>query len=182
MKLKAQYVIPIIILVFVLIISVCSSCIKFMHGEGFDSMKGNSIQYSEYESGTTANGETTPSGEHATTPGLDGGENAHISSHEGEFVHETTHGAEYGTTPFSGAEVMSVYEEGFDTLEHVSADYHDEEEAPIDIYSQAHGDLSCEPNSYSNSGGYLCLDKNQKHQLMTRGMNQSGKSSQIGQA
>lgn len=178
MKLKAQYVIPIVILVFVLIISLCSSCIKFMHGDGFDNMKGRPIEYSEYESGTAANSETTPSGEHSTG----GEEHVDITTPTGEIVHETTYGAEHETTPFSGAEVMSVYEEGFETLEHVSADYHDDEEAPIDIYSQAHGDLSCEPNSYSNSGGYLCLNKNQKRQLMTRGMNQSGKSSQIGQA
>jgi len=236
MKLKAEYVIPIVILIFVLIISVCSSCIKFMHGEGFDNIKNRNLAFSEFEGDGDAavapvgeeeptpmgevdyeptpmgevdyeptpmgevdyeptpmgevDYEPTPMGEvgYMTTPT---GEFGYMTTPAGDFGYQTTFssgygttpGGEYGygTTPFSSDETPeSDGEEGFATLNSVSARYGGEK--PIDIYSQAHGDLSCEPNSYSNSSGYLCLDKNQKRQLMTRGMNQSGKSSQIGQA
>ena len=69
-------------------------------------------------------------------------------------------------TTFSGRE-------GFATLNDVSATYsHDEHN--IDIYSQANGDQSCDPNPYSNSRGYLCLNSEQKGQLLTRGHNQTG--------
>jgi len=308
MKLNAEYVIPIVILIFVLIISLCSSCIKFMHGEGFDNIKCNSLAYSEFEGeggatiipsdeeeepdmsgqfgyettpmgdvdyeptpmgemdyeptpmgemdyeptpmgemdyeptpmgemdyeptpmgeadygsvpagdfgymttpagqfgygttpggkygyGTTPGGEyeygTTPGGEYGygTTPGGEygygttpGGEYGYGTTPGGEYEYGTTPGGEYGygTTPFSSDEPTESGEEGFSNLNCVSARYGNRKN--IDIYSQAKGDLSCEPSSYSNSSGYLCLDKNQKRQLMTRGMNQSGKSSQIGQA
>jgi len=250
MKLKAEYVIPIVILIFVLIISVCSSCIKFMHGEGFDTIKNRGILFSEYEEEggeqvpigeitpdgdfgymTTPSGEimpegdfgymTTPSGEimpesdfgYMTTPNgeiMPEDDFGYITTPNGEIMPEgdfgymttpngatgymttpigatgymTTPGSDYGygTTPFSSIEPEEEdeEEEGFTTLKSVSASYGSEK--PIDIYSQARGNLSCEPNSYSNSSGYLCLDKNQKRQLMTRGMNQSGKSSQIGLA
>jgi len=237
MKLKAEYVIPIVILIFVLIISVCSSCIKFIHGEGFDTIKNHGILFSEYEEEggeqapvgeitpggdvgymTTPSGEiipggdvgyiTTPSGEitpggdvgYMTTPSgeiIPDGEVGYMTTPSGEIIPDgdvgymttpngatgymTTPGSDYGygTTPFSSSEPEEE-EEGFTTLKSVSARYGGEK--PIDIYSQARGNLSCEPNSYSNSSGYLCLDQNQKRQLMTRGMNQSGKSSQIGLA
>ena len=118
-----------------------------------------------------------PDGEvgYMTTPN---GSRGYMTTPNGSRGYMTTPSSDYGygTTPFSSSEP----EEGFTTLKSVSASYGGEK--PIDIYSQASGDLSCEPNSYSNSSGYLCLDKNQKRQLMTRGMNQSGKSSQIGLA
>lgn len=65
---------------------------------------------------------------------------------------------------------------GFDGLL-VSADYDDKS---IDIFSQAKGDSKCVPSSYSNSMGFLCLDKKQMTLLTTRGGNASGGGSDIG--
>jgi hypothetical protein len=52
----------------------------------------------------------------------------------------------------------------------------------IDIYSEAKGDPSCygKSSGLSNSKGSLCLDKNQLNLLVTRGGNQTGAQSQIG--
>ncbi len=47
-------------------------------------------------------------------------------------------------------------------------------ERPIDIFSNLKSGTNCEPSSFSNSLGYLCLDKNAKHMLQTRGGNQTG--------
>jgi hypothetical protein len=69
------------------------------------------------------------------------------------------------------AGTMRPSSEGFETLKNDMAKYGDEK--PIDIYSDAKGDLDCEPSPYSNSKGYLCLDASQKAQLHTRGRNQS---------
>jgi hypothetical protein len=66
--------------------------------------------------------------------------------------------------------------EGFEGLQ--SAPYI--AEVPIDIYSDAVGNIKCTPNPYSNSKGYLCLDSTQKELLQTRGGNSTGKDSQIG--
>ena len=50
----------------------------------------------------------------------------------------------------------------------------------IDIFSQAKGNAQCVSGPYSNSTGYLCLDKEQKKMLSTRGGNSSGRDSEIG--
>ena len=70
----------------------------------------------------------------------------------------------------------SVKTEGFEGLQ--SAPF--TKEIPIDIFSQAQGNISCPPVGYSNSRGPLCLDQNQKNLLLTRGGNSSGKDSEIG--
>ena len=95
--------------------------------------------------------------------------------------------ADYETTPYDAdyetmmpdADYETTPQEGFATFDDESDDY--DEDTMIDTYSQARGGSTCEPGPYSNSSGYLCLDNNQKHLLMTRGMNQSGSDSQIGQ-
>jgi hypothetical protein len=53
-------------------------------------------------------------------------------------------------------------------------------EKPIDIFSQLESRKDCEPSPFSNSLGYLCLDKNARQMLLTRGGNQTGGESQIG--
>ena len=55
-------------------------------------------------------------------------------------------------------------------------------DANIDIYSSASGDSSCfgKSSGLSNSRGSLCLDKNQKNMLTTRGQNATGRDSEIG--
>jgi hypothetical protein len=50
----------------------------------------------------------------------------------------------------------------------------------IDIFSSFEGKSSCSPSPYSNSTGYLCLDKNAMDLLLTRGGNATGNPSQIG--
>lgn len=70
----------------------------------------------------------------------------------------------------------AVKVEGFEGLQ--PAPY--SAEVPIDVFSQAQGNLSCQPVGYSNSQGPLCLDKNQLTLLTTRGGNAAGKDSEIG--
>jgi len=83
-----------------------------------------------------------------------------------------SYSSEVGNTlPLPGTKV-----EGFESLH--SAPY--SAETPIDIYSQAQGNLSCPPVGYSNSLGPLCLDKTQMNLLVTRGGNSTGKDSEIG--
>lgn len=67
--------------------------------------------------------------------------------------------------------------EGFEGL--LSAPYG--EEKPLDIYSSAKGDLTCQSVGMYNSRGPLCLDENQKRMLQTRGANASGRPFEIGQ-
>jgi len=52
----------------------------------------------------------------------------------------------------------------------------------VDVYSEAKGDPSCfgKSSGLSNSKGSLCLDQNQVNLLLTRGGNQTGPQSQIG--
>jgi hypothetical protein len=47
------------------------------------------------------------------------------------------------------------------------------DEKPLDIYSNLSSSTTCEPGPYSNSTGFLCLDKKTKDLLMTRGGNQT---------
>lgn len=47
------------------------------------------------------------------------------------------------------------------------------DEKPLDLYSKLSSGTTCEPGPYSNSTGYLCLDKKAKDLLMTRGGNQT---------
>jgi hypothetical protein len=53
-------------------------------------------------------------------------------------------------------------------------------EAPLDIFSQQTSGQNCAASPYSNSLGYLCLDKNAVGLLNTRGGNATGKDAQIG--
>jgi hypothetical protein len=53
-------------------------------------------------------------------------------------------------------------------------------ETPLDLYSELPTGGKCEPSPYSNSQGYLCLDKNASMMLSTRGANATGKDVQIG--
>jgi len=66
--------------------------------------------------------------------------------------------------------------EGFEGL--LSSPYG--ENMAIDVFSQAKGSANCQPSSYSNSMGYLCMDEKQKQLLTTRGGNSTGKDSEIG--
>jgi len=47
------------------------------------------------------------------------------------------------------------------------------DEKPLDVYSNLSSSTTCEPGPYSNSTGFLCLDKKAKDLLMTRGGNQT---------
>jgi hypothetical protein len=76
----------------------------------------------------------------------------------------------------AGNNLNAVKVEGFEGLQ--PAPY--SAEVPIDVFSQAQGNLSCQPVGYSNSQGPLCLDKNQLTLLTTRGGNAAGKDSEIG--
>jgi hypothetical protein len=53
-------------------------------------------------------------------------------------------------------------------------------EAPLDIFSKQTSGQNCAASPYSNSLGYLCLDKNAVGLLNTRGGNATGKDAQIG--
>ena len=56
-------------------------------------------------------------------------------------------------------------------------------ETPIDIYSQAKGDINAKTSyGYYNSMGPIQLNSNMLHQLQTRGENASGAPSKIGGA
>lgn len=158
MKFRAEYMIPIVILVFVLLISVCDSCIYFMpyDPEGFDNVHiplGSTIFEPSKKTNTGGNF-------HASAP------------------IQTTYGNEeqsyYNQEPTYGSQ------EGFTNLNQISSQYGNEKS--LDIYSQANGDIECEASPYSNSMGYLCMDDNQKQALQTRGFNQTGGNMQIGQA
>lgn len=144
MKFRADYIIPIVILVFVILISLCDSCMYFMpyDPEGFD--------------------------------------NIHIPL--GSTLFESSNSTNTGGNFHASAPVQTINgnQEGFDVLKNFSADYGTEKS--LDIYSQANGDIKCEASPYSNSMGYLCMDKNQKQALQTRGYNQTGNDMQIGQA
>lgn len=199
MKFNAQYVIPIVILVVVVIISLCESCAYFKpyDSEGYESINAP-LSFGDFDkSGSDANakhsdakhsdaGKTmdsalsggTPNFNGATpVPGLAGGS---ISSNNSLLN---------GATPIPGSGtalhntlnqaasapvVRTTFQgrEGFATLNDVSADYAKGDKG-IDIYSQAKGGLSCDPGPYSNSTGYLCLNEMQQAQLKTRGGNQT---------
>ena len=53
-------------------------------------------------------------------------------------------------------------------------------ETPLDIFSQLPVGGKCGPSPYSNSQGYLCMDKNASAMLTQRGGNATGKDAQIG--
>ena len=53
-------------------------------------------------------------------------------------------------------------------------------EPTLDIYSSLSGSAQCKPSPYSNSKGYLCLDKVSNDMLNTRGGNAAGVPSEIG--
>ena len=137
MKFRAEYVIPIAILVITLIISLCNSCVKYMpyDPEGYDNI-AIPLESSPADLQQVKN---------------DGKGGAHPAS-----------------APAALATTLS--KEGFEVLKNDMAHYG--EERSLDIYSQAKGGLDCEPNPYSNSKGYLCLDAKQSTLLKTRGGNQ----------
>jgi len=158
MKFRAQYMIPIVILVFVLLISLCDSCMYFMpyDPEGFDNLH-LPLGSSNYQPSKDTNigAKFAASAPVQTTYG---------TQEQGYYNQETTYGNE----------------EGFDLLQNSSSEYGTEKS--LDMYSQANGDLKCEASPYSNSMGYLCMDEKQKQALQTRGYNQTGGDMQIGQA
>ena len=227
MKFKAEYVIPIVILVLASVFSLFDVFGMFIINENY-SNKNAPLAYSEYKSGSTASsGQLAGSSEQKMAPvdqtmaavdqkmatvGLDRQTNAPVdqkmatvdqtmapvgsiaytsapyyASEETpgpDYASEETPGPDYApeqtfapnfyqSTMYNNVETAAA-QEGFANLDSVSAKYGTE--STLDIYSQAEGDKTCEPGPYSNSKGYLCLDKNQKHLLMTRGMNQSGSS------
>jgi preprotein translocase subunit SecF len=222
MNFKPEYFVPAIILIVVVVISLCSSCMDYFN-EGYDNIKGKGVSFSEYNNGQnnsvqqtyapnsvevsateqtrsneSYNVETTPSvADYETTgapePGYANTNYEPTGAPEPEYAntnYEPT-GAQWdvvtpevdymeSTTPYGTTDRDVTVGEGFATLEQVYSNYGKEDQ--IDIYSTAKGNMSCEPNSYSNSTGYLCLDDKQKRLLMTRGMNQSGTTMQIGQA
>lgn len=53
-------------------------------------------------------------------------------------------------------------------------------EQPLDKFSQLTGSKTCSPSPYSNSQGYLCLDKDTSLLLSTRGQNATGGDGTIG--
>lgn len=53
-------------------------------------------------------------------------------------------------------------------------------EKPMDEFSRLPSSIKCEPSPYSTSLGYVCLDEHAKKMLSTRGGNQTGSPSQIG--
>ena len=165
MKFRAEYVVPIVILVVALIVSLCQSCVYFMpyDSEGYENL------YSQIGAPFQADGNSPTAGKNfqAASAPVSGG----AVTMGGQY--ETTMGGQYETT------MGGSNEEGFQNLEQASAIYGNE--VPIDVYSHASGNLTCAPGPYSNSMGYLCLDKNQQQLLSTRGMNQSTGASQIGQ-
>jgi hypothetical protein len=165
MKFRAEYMIPIVILIFVTLISVCDSCIYFMpyDPEGFDNVHiplGSTI----FE----PSGKTNTGGNYAASAPI-----------------QTTYGNEeqsyYNQEPTYGSQQVTYgSQEGFDLLQNSSSEYGNEKS--LDMYSRAKGDLNCEAGPYTNSMGYLCMDDNQKQALQTRGFNQTGGNMQIGQA
>jgi len=165
MKFTPEYIIPIVILVMVSIFSLFSFNKMFVINENY-SNKGGRLEYSEYVSDYSDDQTMMPdySDDQTMMPDAD---------------YETTpYDADYETM-MPDADYETTPQEGFATFDDESDDY--DEDTMIDTYSQARGGSTCEPGPYSNSSGYLCLDNNQKHLLMTRGMNQSGSDSQIGQ-
>jgi hypothetical protein len=151
MKFRPEYVIPIVILVTVILISLCDSCLYFMpyDPEGFDNI--NIPLSSSDVSGKS----TTPAGSLFSA-------SAPVQTTAGN-VAAVTGSAKIATTRGK---------EGFETLEQATAVYGPE--LPVDSFSKDNGDLTCEASPYSNSKGYLCMDKNQISALKTRGFNQTG--------
>jgi hypothetical protein len=99
--------------------------------------------------------------------------------HSQDYVNNST-GKGDSYTPFlinqSSAECKKVY--GFDGL-FCNPDHSD---AHIDIFSEAKGSNECIGKSagLTNSKGALCLSQTQLNMLATRGGNQTGMQSQIG--
>lgn len=165
MKFRAEFIIPIVILVFVILISLCDSCMYFMpyDPEGFDNIH-IPLGSSNFESSKNANdGRNFPASAPIQT--TNGNQEPTYGNQEQDF---------YNQEPTYGNQ------ESFTNLENISSQYGNEKS--LDIYSQASGNLNCDAGPYSNSMGYLCMDDNQKQALQTRGFNQTGGNMQIGQA
>ena len=165
MKFRAEYMIPIVILFVVVIISLCDSCIYFMpyDPEGFDNVHiplGSTIFEPSEKTNTGQN--------YAASAPI---QTTYSNGEQSYYDQEPTYSSQQ---PTYGSQ------EGFTNLNQISSQYGNEKS--LDMYSQAKGDLNCEPGPYSNSTGYLCMDDNQKQALQTRGYNQTGSSMQIGQA
>jgi len=207
MNFKPEYFVPAIILIVVVVISLCSSCMDYFN-EGYDNIKGKGVSFSEYNNGQNNSVQQTyapNSVEVSATEQTRSNESYNVETTPSVADYQATGAPEPGyantnyeptgaqwdvvapevdymesTTPYGTTDRDVTVGEGFATLEQVYSNYGKEDQ--IDIYSTAKGNMSCEPNSYSNSTGYLCLDDKQKRLLMTRGMNQSGTTMQIGQA
>jgi hypothetical protein len=153
MKLRAEYVIPVVILFFVIIISLCDSCMFFKpyDPEGYENVMAP-LGASDFNSEQK----------------IDVG-----ASFPASAPVKTTRTSMQSSNYQEGDYQEGDDQEGFEnpTLHQSLARIDDEQ--TLDIYSHATGGLSCDPSPYSNSKGYLCLDDSQKHALMTRGNNQT---------
>jgi hypothetical protein len=148
MKLRAEYVIPVVILFFVIIISLCDSCMFFKpyDPEGYENVMAP-LAASDFNSEQKIDvGASFPASApvKTTRPSMQSSNDQEGNDQEG-FENPTLH----------------------QSLARI------DDEQTLDIYSHATGGLSCDPSPYSNSKGYLCLDDSQKHALMTRGNNQT---------
>uniref|UniRef100_A0A6C0B7Y3 Uncharacterized protein n=1 Tax=viral metagenome TaxID=1070528 RepID=A0A6C0B7Y3_9ZZZZ len=194
MKFNAQYIIPIVILVVVVLISLCESCAYFKpyDSEGYDNVHlplGTSDANYDNE-GQIMNDSSSHTMDRALHDGDTGESPNMVATPQGIANNENTNNellfknsSNYTSGPVSGeydtisqaasAPVVRTTfagRESFATLNDVSGEYEQQEKA-LDIYSQAKGSSSCEPGPYSNSGGYLCLNDEQNAQLQTRGGN-----------
>jgi hypothetical protein len=84
--------------------------------------------------------------------------------------------SEYGTDAKANAHAVVAKVEGFEGLQPSPLNSPEK----IDVFSSFEGKSSCSPSPYTNSMGYLCMDKNAMDLLLTRGGNATGNPSQIG--
>jgi len=95
-----------------------------------------------------------------------------------EFPYEgfSEYGADAKANAHANAPAVVAKVEGFEGLQPSPLNGPEK----IDVFSSFEGKSSCSPSPYSNSMGYLCMDKNAMDLLLTRGGNATGNPSQIG--
>jgi hypothetical protein len=82
--------------------------------------------------------------------------------------------------PYSTERYFSTYEGMEDDEEEGFEDDEEEGFESSDIFSESPSSLTCSSGGLSNSGGGLCLSKDQQMMLRTRGGNSSTGEAQIG--
>jgi hypothetical protein len=180
MKFNAQYVVPIVILVVVVIISLCESCSYFKpyDSEGYDNI---SLPLETGDASYKINDKIVSNSPTQTINSAlnDDKSDKKVTHNEVTPMNKTNYThvpGSYDTISLaaSAPAIRATFagRENFATLNDVSSDYAKGDNG-IDIYSQAKGSLSCEPSPYSNSTGYLCLNEMQRAQLNSRGGNQT---------